>query len=57
MDLPTLRIQENLLFVTLRVNNNNKNLHSPPEEVVGADVNDYQNCVTPGGHLLSFYQV
>ena len=24
---------------------------------MGADVNDYQNCVTPGGLLLSFYQV
>ena len=54
MDLPTLRIQGNLLFVTLRVNsNNNKNLHSPPEGVVTVDVNDCQNGVT----LLSFYQV
>ena len=59
MVLPTLKVHENLLFVTLRVNNNsnNRNLPSPPEEVVGADESDYQSCVAPGGRLLSFYQV
>ena len=58
MDLPTLKVQESLLFVTLRVNNSsNRNLPSPREEVVGADESDYQSCVAPGGHLLSFFQV
>ena len=54
-----LRMLKSLLFVTLSVSysNNNKNLHSLPEQVVGADINDCQSYVPSGGRLLSTYKV